>query len=137
MTSLAKYQNPSFRRLILIGLALVALSLLLVFQGQVYAGCDNPTSTQEAVQCGGSVTGQNNSQQRIENTIREVINILTIIVGMASVIVIIIAAIIFVTSAGDSQRAGKARMAVIFALVGLILAALAQAIVAFTISRTA
>jgi hypothetical protein len=64
-----------------------------------------------------------------------VVNILSIVVGIAAIIVIIIAGLRTVISAGDAQSVASARKALIYALVGLVIAAAAQAIVEFVLNK--
>lgn len=62
-------------------------------------------------------------------TIRKAIDFITIIVGIASVIMIIISGFRFITSNGDSARVTSARNNLIYAIVGLVIVAFAQGIV--------
>lgn len=64
-----------------------------------------------------------------------VVNILSIIVGVAAVIVIIIAGIQYMLSTGDPSKVNNAKNAILYAVVGLIIAVLSQVIVKFIISR--
>ncbi len=57
------------------------------------------------------------------------INILTVIVGIAAVIMIMLAGLKFITSGSNPQEVTKAREMIIYAVVGLIIAALAQVLV--------
>ncbi len=72
---------------------------------------------------------------RVENTVKAIINILTAIVGIAAVILIIINGLRFITANGDSNAIQAARHGVIYAIVGLVIVALAQVIVRFVLAR--
>lgn len=61
--------------------------------------------------------------------------IVAVIAGVAAVIMIIIGAIKYVTSGGDSSAAGSAKNTIIFALIGLVVIVLAQAIITFVVSQ--
>lgn len=63
------------------------------------------------------------------------VQILTIIVGIAAVVVIIISGFNLVTSSGNSENVEKARRGLIYAVAGLIIAALAQIIVTFILNK--
>jgi len=63
--------------------------------------------------------------------------VLSIIGGVAAVIVIIVAGIMFVTANGNAQQATNARNAVIGAIVGLVLIAAAVSIVTFVVNKAA
>lgn len=68
-------------------------------------------------------------------TIQNVVNVLTMIVGIAAVIIITINGLRFITANGDSGQITAARNGVIYALVGLIIAAMAQVVVRFVVNR--
>lgn len=67
--------------------------------------------------------------------ITEVVNILSLIVGVTAIIMIIISGLRMVLSGGNSSSTNSARSALIVALVGLLIAAFAQALVAFVLNR--
>jgi hypothetical protein len=67
------------------------------------------------------------------NNLTSIINIALVILGSISFLVITIAGIEFVFSAGEPQRVAKARTAIIYAFVGLIVAILAAVFVNFVI----
>lgn len=60
-----------------------------------------------------------------------VISIISIIVGIASVIAIIFAGAKFISSGSNPQEVARAREAIVYAIIGLVIALLAQAIVQF------
>ena len=101
------------------------------------AACNNPDATQTPVICGDNQTGSSNNPLLgkgglLTNTIK----ILSLIVGIAAIIVIIISGIRTVISAGDANSVAAARRAIIYALIGLAVAAMAQAIVAFVLNKS-
>lgn len=67
--------------------------------------------------------------------ITEVVNIISILVGIAAVIMIIMAGLKFTTSGSNPQEVTAAREMIIYAAVGLIVVALAQVFVHFIINR--
>lgn len=79
--------------------------------------------------------GCKNSSQ-LNKVIKSIVNLLTIIVGVVAIIMIIISGMKFVTSGGDSQKTASAKTTLIYAIVGLIVVALAQVIVRFVLSKT-
>jgi hypothetical protein len=64
-----------------------------------------------------------------EGIITRIINILSIVAGIAAVIMIIVSGLKFVTSGSNPQDANNAREGVIYAVAGLVIAGIAQAIV--------
>jgi hypothetical protein len=81
-------------------------------------GCDAPTGTPD-----------------INHTIATVVNILSVAVGVVAVIMIIVAGLKFITAAGDSNNISSARNTILYAVVGLVVVALAQVIVHFVLNR--
>jgi hypothetical protein len=63
------------------------------------------------------------------------IQILSIIIGVAAVIMIIVGGLSFMTAGGDAQAIGRARSSIIYALVGIIIAGFAQVFVTFILSK--
>jgi hypothetical protein len=75
------------------------------------------------------------STNPIITLIKDAIQIFAIIIGVAAVIVIVVSSINMITSGGDAQKAAQARSGIIYALVGLVIAAFAQAIVSLVLGR--
>ena len=62
------------------------------------------------------------------------VNIFSWVVGVAAVIMIIVGGFRYITSGGSSDKVGSAKNTLIYAIVGLIIVALAQFIVHFVIN---
>lgn len=125
------------RMIISIILALTALAPAALVAVPAYADCGSDPKGQ--VLTGVGVTGQDcedNGSGGVSNLVRTIVNILSIIVGVTAVIMIIIAGLKFTTAGGDSNAVGEAKNTLIYALVGLIVAALAQFLVHFVLSNT-
>lgn len=84
----------------------------------------------------GSGGCKTTSGPTLTDIIAAVINILSLIVGIAAVIMIIIGGSLYVTSNGDSGKISNAKNTIIYALVGLVITAFAQAIVKFVLDKT-
>lgn len=84
--------------------------------------CDALTELDAAKGCG---TGDNS----INSIIASVINILSVVVGIAAVVMVIIAGFKYITSGGDSNGVSSAKNTLTYALVGLAVAASAQLLV--------
>lgn len=82
----------------------------------------DPTKT-----CG---TGTNS----VGKLVSSIVGLLSTIVGIAAVIMIIISGFKYVTSGGDSGGIASAKTTLIYALVGLAIAALAQVLVRFVLN---
>jgi hypothetical protein len=71
----------------------------------------------------------------VAKLIKAVVTILTIIIGVASVIMIIVGGLKYITSGGDSNAISSAKNTVLYALVGLVVAVLAQFLVHFVVDK--
>ena len=73
-----------------------------------------------------------------ENAVKDlavkIVNIFSIIVGVAAIIMILYGGFRYITSGGSSDKVGSAKNTLIYAIVGLIVVALAQVIVNFVLS---
>lgn len=71
----------------------------------------------------------------INKLIKTIINIFSLIVGIVAVIMIIIGGLRYITSGGDSGNVSSAKNTIIYALIGLVVVALAQFIVQFVLDK--
>lgn len=76
----------------------------------------------------------NNTGNSIADIAKTAVNILSLIVGIIAVIMIIYGGLRYITSGGDSGSVGNAKNTLIYAIIGLIIVALAQVIVHFVLN---
>jgi len=87
-------------------------------------------------QVGGSSCDPNApGQTGVDDIIKTGISILSIIVGVAAVIMIIVGGLRYVISGGDAGSISSAKNTIMYAIVGLVVAALAQIIVQFVLNK--
>lgn len=72
---------------------------------------------------------------RIEGVVSAIVNVLSAIVGVVAVIMLILGGFNYITSGGDSGKISSAKNTIIYAIVGLIIVALAQVIVRFVLGK--
>ena len=103
---------------------------------------DSSTEIQRNTRCGSNInlSGNGNcsvsgNSTKIEDLIKTVINIFSAIVGAVSVIMIIVGGFRYITSGGDSNNVGAAKNTILYAIVGLVIVAVAQIIVQFVLER--
>jgi cytochrome bd-type quinol oxidase subunit 2 len=89
----------------------------------------------EGVALTGGTCDPSASGASVESTIRTVINLLSLIVGVVAVIMIIIGGLKYITSAGDSANVSSAKNTILYAVIGLVIVALAQVIVRFVLNK--
>jgi hypothetical protein len=73
--------------------------------------------------------------QQVSKVIATIVNLLSVIVGTAAVIMIIVSGLKYVTSGGDSNKVSSAKTSLVYAIVGLVVVALAQFIVHFVLNN--
>jgi len=71
----------------------------------------------------------------IQRLSKDVVDVLSLIVGVVSVIMIIIGGLRYITSSGDSGNVTNAKNTILYAVVGLIIVILAQVIVSFIVAQ--
>ena len=69
------------------------------------------------------------------STVASIINVFSIIVGIVSVIMIIYGGFRYITSGGESGHITTAKNTILYAIIGLVIVALAQFIVKFVLSK--
>jgi hypothetical protein len=77
----------------------------------------------------------NTNPSDLKSIASRLVNFFSIIVGAVSVLMIIYGGFRYITSGGDSGRVGNAKNTLIYAIVGLIIVALAQVIVHFVLNN--
>lgn len=71
----------------------------------------------------------------VNNTLTKVINLLSALIGITAVIMVMVGGFKYIISSGDSNSATSAKNTIIYALVGLAIAALAQVLVHFVLNN--
>lgn len=87
---------------------------------------------------GGTTCNPGNTSggtQKIQEIVTTVINIFSIIVGIVAVIMIIYGGFKYITSGGDSGNITSAKNTIVYAIIGLVVVALAQFLVQFVLDK--
>jgi cytochrome bd-type quinol oxidase subunit 2 len=87
--------------------------------------------------CAGisAVNGSCAADGTLTNVIRKILNIFSIIVGVVAVFMIMVGGFKYITASGDSGNISSAKTTIIYAIIGLVIAALSQTIVQFVLSN--
>ena len=72
----------------------------------------------------------------LTDIITTIVNIVSVVVGVVAVIMIIWGGAKYITSGGESGKITSAKNTIIYALIGLVIVALAQVIVHFVLNKT-
>lgn len=113
-------------------LALPALGLTAL--QPVYAA-DSKDAACQGIGLTGADCGNPAADQKVGGVIKTVVTLLSWVVGIAAVIMIVISGFRYITSAGEASKVTAAKQGVIYAVVGLVIVALAQFIVRFVLSE--
>lgn len=84
---------------------------------------------------GGDCAEAEGATETVNNLVGTVINIFSVVVGIVAVIMIVYGGFKYITSGGDSGNISAAKNTILFAIVGLIIVAMAQIIVRFVLAR--
>ena len=74
-------------------------------------------------------------KQKVNDLLTTVINIFSLIVGIIAVVMIIIGGLKYITSGGESSNITGAKNTILYAVIGLVVVALAQFIVRFVLVK--
>ena len=129
--------------------ALTFIASPMLATGAVYAAeATDPAVPTPSADIGGSLkkgtclnvdsdcTTSGSASGSINNIISTVIDIFSIVVGVIAVIMIIIGGLKYITSGGDSGNVTGAKNTILYAVIGLVVVALAQIIVRFVLEKS-
>jgi TRAP-type C4-dicarboxylate transport system permease small subunit len=114
--------------------ALVSAAATTTDTIQNEVACGTSQQTFSSSDCTASVT-TGNATNSVGTLISEVIDIFSWLVGGISVIMIIYGGFRYVTSGGNDSSISGAKNTIIYALIGLVIVALAQVIVHFVLAK--
>jgi len=84
---------------------------------------------------GACTSNSTDATETISNIIHSIVNLLSVIVGVAAVIMIIIGGFRYITSGGNDASVTSAKNTILYAIIGLVVVALSQLIVRFTLNK--
>lgn len=124
-----------FIRILLLGITVLNIFLLAIPTRSyaLFEGSKNQVCNGVNLQANGSCP--KGADVTLTHTLSTALNLLSLAVGITAIVMLIIAGIKFITSGGDSAAAGSARSTALYAVIGLIIALLAQIIVHFVLNR--
>ena len=100
--------------------------------------CSGATNLQLTTTPSNDCSGVNgdNATSQFNSLLTNAVNIFSVIVGVIAVIMIIVGGFRYITSGGDSGKVSAAKSTIIYAIVGLIIVAVAQFVVRFVLAKT-
>ncbi len=95
----------------------------------------NKTAACEGLALTGTTCDSTTNATGVNDTIKLVIDILSLVVGVAAVIMIIIGGLKYILSQGEGANTAGAKNTILYAIIGLVVVALAQVIVRFVLNK--
>jgi len=127
------------KRYLIVFIAVVTLGVPLLIpattfacnniQSELNAGAETAATGKSASSGCAYSTGRTTVSTGIKNIAIQAVNIISIIVGVVAIIMIIYGGFKYITSGGESNNVSAAKNTLIYAIIGLIIVALAQVIV--------
>ncbi len=119
----------------------VAMGFTALLFGAVFAPVSTQsvqaiTSQQAACEAINGKEGCTKSNADLTTIIKLIVEVLSVVIGVIAVIMIIMAGFKYITSGGDTSKVTAAKNALIYALIGLVIVALAQFLVRVVIRET-
>ena len=99
-------------------------------QSSINTGINNATGSSSS--CGSGTT----IQTGISSIAATIVNILSVVVGVVAIIMIIYGGFRYISSGGESNNVSSAKNTIIYAIVGLVIVALAQLIVHWVLNTS-
>lgn len=119
---------------ILISLAIIFTSFVSMTSLNLKAATAVDQACKGLTELNSSNNCSSGSSSSVDNLVKNVTNLISYIVGAVAVIVIIFAGFRFITAGGDQNTVSSARNMLLYAIVGLVIAATAQLIVHYAIN---
>ncbi|HPD98958.1 MAG TPA: pilin [Candidatus Saccharibacteria bacterium] len=118
-------------------LAPLTVPAIAIAQSDIQSGLCGGANLQAPNQAGDCTNINDEASEGVNDTVNLIINIFSWVVGVVSVIMIIYGGFRYITSGGDAGSVTSAKNTILYAIVGLIIVALAQVIVKFVLGNVA
>jgi hypothetical protein len=132
------------KNLIIVGLGLAASALFLQVtpvsaftQQTINNGLCAGSSGEVSDSASAADCNSNDATDKINSLIQTIVNLLSAIVGFVAVVMIIVGGLRYITSGGNDTSVTGAKNTILYAIIGLIIVALAQLIVHFVLNKVA
>ncbi len=120
--------------MLFVGLAPVAAAVP-VYAEDITSNLCQGVDLQIQPNTGGGDCSNSSGFSNLQTLLGNVVNYVSIFVGVIAVFLIIIGGLRYITSGGDSGKVSGAKTTIIYALIGLVVVALAQLIVRFVLGQ--
>jgi len=129
------------KQMFIVAVALTAFATPLALVGVVHAENELQGSLCNGTNLGlgqtqdDSCTQGDSAGNQVNTAVKLGLNLFSAIVGIIAVVMIIIGGVKYITSNGDSGNITSAKNTILYAVIGLVVVALAQIIVKFVLER--
>lgn len=125
------------KQIVLAILTMLSLNIATpVLASVAYADCPSSNSAKGQALQGIGETGSECKTGGVNNLLQTIVEILSIVVGVVAVIMIIVSGLKYMTSGGDAGKVSSAKNTLIYAMIGVAIAALAQFFVHFALAQS-
>lgn len=130
MKTATKFLTVFFSLLVLLPTAAFAQTKT---NDQIFAGCSSAPNS--SICQDRTNQNQDPSKNPVNHLINVAASIIALITGIAAVIFVIVGGLTMVTSAGKAEAVANARKRITYAIIGLVIVALAWAIITFLTNK--
>lgn len=118
-------------------IAATALLVPMAVPVMVHAQADISNNLCSGVELNATAAACNPADGTTEanRLIKNIINVFSLVVGVVAVVMIIVGGFRYITSGGNDSSVSGAKNTILYAIVGLVIVALAQIIVRFVLTR--
>lgn len=116
----------------------ILTSVLLQSSGayavNIFPGCSSGSLSSTTV-CKDVRAQQGSNQNEFVVIIKDVINVMSVVVGISAIILIVVSGLRMTLSGGDTKTVSEARSGLFMALVGIFIVTVAQLVVVFVLNK--
>lgn len=117
------------------GKKLLVVVVMVLAAGLFFAQPQEAVLAQSTDQACIAIGGcDDDGESDIQRIIELMVNIFSIVIGIVATIMIMVGGYRYITSGGDSSKTASAKNTIIYAIIGLVIVALAQFLVHFVLS---
>ena len=116
-------------------LTVLALSPVTVHAQSLFDGSKNAVCSGAVLKEGATCDEVSGGKKDPAELVTLALNIFTTIIGIIAVVMILIGGVKYVTSQGEAAQTNSAKNTILYALIGIVIALLAQVIVRFVLAK--
>lgn len=117
-------------------LAIPSVALAAPVTGQITGGVCNGANNLDLSKTDTVTTcNSEDNSSTVQGLVSKILNIFSVIVGIIAVIMVVFAGFKYITSGGKDESVKTAKNTILYAVIGLVIVALAQVIVKFVLNK--